>query len=121
MGLADLIHRKKTATVLSPAIAIPAIPAIPAPFQADIPPTIATIATIALAENKQTEIVEPSSTRKAQRQPDTVSAFCESYGGHCSVKVTGVYPDDCIKISCDYHNAGNPSPGATITQPELMA
>lgn len=52
MGLADLIQRKKTATVLSPATAIPAIPAIVEPFQADIPPTIATIATIAIASHE---------------------------------------------------------------------
>lgn len=49
MSLADLIQRKKTTTVLSPATAIPAIPAIVAPFTAEIPPRIATIATIAVA------------------------------------------------------------------------
>ena len=104
MGLADLIHRKKTATVSSPA---KAILAIPAPFQADIPPTIATIATIAIAENKPAEIEDQPSAEKTQRQPDIVSAFCEPYEGHCSVKVTGVYPDECIEMKCEHYPSGH--------------
>jgi hypothetical protein len=52
MGLADLIQRKKTSIVLSSATAIPAIPAIVEYITADIPPRIATIATIAVAAHE---------------------------------------------------------------------
>ena len=51
MGLADLIQRKKTATVLSPATATFAIPATVTPFPADIPPSVATVATVAVADS----------------------------------------------------------------------
>ena len=102
MGLADLIQRKKTATVLSPATATLAIPATVAPFSADIPPSVATVATVAVADKKTTTIIKPQTAGKVSRQPDTFSALCESYGGHCSVKITGVCPDDCIKIGCEY-------------------
>jgi len=111
MGLADLIHRKKTATVLSPATAIPAIPAIVAPFPADIPQRIATIATIAVAADRPTMNVGPLSDENVSRQPDTASAFCKSYGGHCSVKATGAYPDDCIRTGCEHYRPETYPPG----------
>ena len=103
MNLADLIAGKKTTTTTRPATAIPAIPARVVTNQEENEPRIATIATIALADNKQTVIAELSSAGKVSRQTETVSAFCESYGGHCSVKVTGVYSVDCIKIGCEHY------------------
>ena len=42
------------------------------------------------------------------RQPDTTTAFCTPYGGHCSVKVTGAYPADCIRTKCEHYTGQAP-------------
>ena len=43
----------------------------------------------------------------APKKPDTTSAYCGSYHGHCSVRVNGSYPADCIEMKCEYYGLPN--------------
>ena|ERR1039457_3527211 len=100
MSLADLIQRKKTATVLSSATAISAISAIVEPFPADIQPRIATIATIAVATPARDKILlRPHGGRDLPH-------YCKPGECWCSGKLqSSNYPVDCIRINCEYHLA----------------
>lgn len=123
MGLADLIQRKKTATVLSPAIAIPAIPAIPAPFQADKPPTIATIATIALATHETDLDLWRWFTLEADRVYRSSPKAADSWECHKEHKKTAVDHCKAGNISAaraELEKALMALQGATITQPDLL-
>jgi len=107
MSLADLIHRKKTATVSSPATAILAIPAIVEPFTADIEPRIATIATIAVAGEKYSEITKEILTTPTT-DPKALPHYCEHGDCHCSAKLPGrSYPAGCLRIHCEYYPEAN--------------
>lgn len=100
MSLMALIRGKRNTDIPRIATAtLATLATIPAKTE-EIKPSVATVATVAVANKKTAEIVEPQNTEKVSRQPDTTSAYCPSYGGHCSIKITGVYPDDCIKIGC---------------------
>lgn len=112
MSLADLIKGKKTAITLPPANANPAKVAKVDPVLAVFEPRLAGLATLALAESELTDILP--------KRQDSVSAYCNSYGGHCSVKVIGIYPDDCTRIKCEHYGrppAAKRTPAATDTEP----
>ncbi len=52
--------------------------------------------------NKQTS-PEKCICLPKHHKPDTISAFCPKYVGHCSVKIGDNYPAECIAIDCEYH------------------
>jgi hypothetical protein len=52
---------------------------------------------------KRRTLIADVSAPSLSRQLDTTSAYCAKYKGHCSLKITGVYPDDCIKIGCEHN------------------
>jgi len=83
------------------------------------PITLETVTgSVTLPAGKILELSQDQAARlagKVSRQPDTVTAFCSSYDGHCSVKVTGVYPDDCIKIGCEHYTPETYPPIQTDT------
>lgn len=108
MILADLIKGSKTAIILPPASAILAIPAIFSTNQAEKQAKNSRIAEIAIAESEQIGILS--------KVPDTISAYCEQYGGHCSVKVTGKCPDDCCRTNCEYYGAVEPYQAVTTQE-----
>ncbi len=112
MSLADLIQRKKTTTVSSSANANFANLAVFDSSTAEIEPKTAITATLALADKKQIEIIKPQTAGKVSRQPDTVSAYCESYGGHCSQMLPG---NDCG--DCEYLNNPRQAKEQTETIP----
>jgi hypothetical protein len=119
MSLADLIQRKKTATVSSPATATLAIPATDAPFPADIPPSVAKVATVAVENNKTTEILGDDLINiEVTATTEKPSLYCKSGDCHCSQKLPAAnYPAGCSK----YAYFGKPpvkrgsSPDATET------
>lgn len=123
MGLADLIQRKRTATVLCPATAIHAIPAIPAPFPADIPPTIATIATIAVATHGtdldlwRWFVVEAD--RVYRSSPKAADSW-ERHKGHRATAQEHCTAGDISAARAELEKALTALQGATITQPDLL-
>ena len=102
MEFMELMPLKTELIPLTPPL-IPFIPLIPIEAESKI---------IVVSERKEKspKIETAEFWNLSAKKPDLVSAFCAKYNGHCSVKITGNYPADCIKMNCEYYDLP-PVPG----------
>jgi hypothetical protein len=99
MTITSLSRKREIVVSKNIAKAKVANPANPSPKTAESESTLATLATLALANKKPTVISE-------EKQRANRAAFCDPFGGLCSVLINGVYPGDCTRINCDYRTHG---------------
>ena len=88
MGLVDIIHRKKTTTALRPATATVATVATLGGIPAGKTVTVARVATVAVAEEKTTDIIIMKNGGR------DLPAYCATGNAWCSSKL-GLTP--CMK------------------------
>lgn len=118
MSLADLIKGKKTAITLPPANANPAKVAKVDPVLAVFEPKLAGLATLALAQSKQTDILDPCCLDSVipANDENRPSLHCSDGGCHCSQMLPAAnYPAGCGK--CEHRDNPKQSKAPTATEP----
>lgn len=123
MGLTDLIQRKKTVIVLSPATATLATSATVAPFSADIPPSVATVATVAVATHETDLDLWRWFVLKADRVYRSSPKAADSWNQHKEHKRAAAglcKAGDISAARTELEKALTALHGASITQPDLL-